>query len=93
MVMTCLFYAGVPVLLPLAYLNLLSRYLTNRSLLQNNSTRINGLGQEFASFTKTIIPLILIFCPLVGEWMLVGNSDLYPKALKMSFPYFKGLVM
>jgi hypothetical protein len=93
MVLCCLFCAGVPVLVPLALLNLFSRYITNRSLLQCNSTRIDGLGEEFVSFTRSIIPLIIIICPLVGEWMLVGNSDLYPSALSMTFPYFQGLLM
>jgi hypothetical protein len=93
MAMCGLFCAGVPVLVPLAYINLLSRYITNRSLLQANSARINGLGEEFASFTRAILPLMLVVCPLVGEWMLVANSDIYPSALAMSFPYLGGLVM
>ena len=39
-VMAMIFGAGVPALIPLAFINLLSRYVTNRSLLQSNSSRI-----------------------------------------------------
>ena len=43
------------------------------------------------SLSITILPLMAIFFPLVGEWMLVANSSIYPNALNMTFPYFKGL--
>lgn len=40
-----LFYgAGVPVLIPIAFLSLLSKYIANRSLLQSVSSRIDGLS-------------------------------------------------
>lgn len=42
--MCCLFCAGIPALIPLGFINILSRYITNRSLLQNDSSRIEGLG-------------------------------------------------
>lgn len=93
MMLCCLFCSGVPALLPITFLNLLSRYIVNRSLLQSSSSRVDGLGEEFVSLTKHIFPVILVFCPIVGEWMLVGNSDIYPSALKMTFPYLQGLVM
>lgn len=38
--MAVLMGTGLPVLMPLAFLDLTSRYITNRSLLQHNSTRI-----------------------------------------------------
>ena len=44
------------------------------------------------SLSKAILPIMLIFFPLFGEWMLVANSSIYPKALPMTFPYFKGLI-
>jgi hypothetical protein len=40
-------YYGIPVLIPLAWINVLSRYITNRSLLQSNSRRVDGLGVVF----------------------------------------------
>jgi hypothetical protein len=39
-VMAMIFGTGIPALIPLAFINLLSRYVTNRSLLQSNSSRI-----------------------------------------------------
>ena len=38
--MTALFFVGMPVLLPLFWLNTFLRYSFNRSLLQSNSTKI-----------------------------------------------------
>lgn len=43
-IMTCMFWSGIPVLVPLAFLNIMTRYIINRSLLQNHSVRIAGLG-------------------------------------------------
>ena len=43
-IMACIFWAGIPVLVPLAFLNIMSRYIINRSLLQNYSVRIAGLS-------------------------------------------------
>lgn len=86
------FAAGVPALVPLAFINLLSRYIINRSLLQSNSSRIEGLGEDFMSITLVLIPILVIFSPLVGEWMLAANADIYPNQLPMAFPYFQGLI-
>lgn len=44
-IMAMLFCAGIPATLPLATLNILSRYITNRSLLQSYSSKIDGLGE------------------------------------------------
>ena len=44
------------------------------------------------SLTLTLLPVMLIFFPVLGEWMLVTNSSIYPSALSMTFPYFTGLV-
>lgn len=44
LVMCSMFSAGIPALIPLGFINLFTRYVTNRSLLQNNSTRVEGLG-------------------------------------------------
>ena len=95
--MIFLFSAGIPVLIPLGFLNILSRYLTNRSLLQNNSSKIEGLGEDFSAISHTLIPMIMIFCPLLGCWMLTGNSDIYnptqsPPILPTQFPFFNNIV-
>jgi hypothetical protein len=91
LVMCSLFCAGVPVLIPLGFVNIFSRYVTNRSLLQNNSSRIEGLGEEFSSLTLGFFPMLLMASPLIGEWMLVANSNIYPNQLPMNFPYFNNL--
>jgi TRAP-type C4-dicarboxylate transport system permease small subunit len=44
-IMAMLFCAGIPAMLPLAMLNIVSRYIVNRSLLQTYSTKIDGLGE------------------------------------------------
>ena len=45
MFMAFFFNGGIPVLIPLAFLNLCSKYIVNRSLLQSNSSRIAGLSE------------------------------------------------
>lgn len=42
--MVSLFCAGVPVLLPLGFASIFSRYTVNRILLQGHSCKIEGLG-------------------------------------------------
>lgn len=83
--MTCIFWAGIPVLVPLAFLNIMSRYIINRSLLQNHSVRIAGLGEEFNSFSLFVLPIILILLPPLAEWMIVANSYIYPSGLPINF--------
>lgn len=73
--------AGIPVLIPLALLNLLSRYFTNRLLLQKNSTRIHGLGIVFNEISFTFISITLIFSGVNSAWMLTANSSIYPNVL------------
>jgi hypothetical protein len=84
-IMTCIFWAGIPVLVPLAFLNIMSRYIINRSLLQNHSVRIAGLSEEFNSFSLFVLPAILILFPPLAEWMIVANSYIYPSGLPISF--------
>jgi hypothetical protein len=69
--MATLFCAGIPVIMPLAMINILSRYLTNRSLLQGHSAKIDGMGEDFASITLLLFPIILVLFPIFGEWMVV----------------------
>jgi len=40
-----MFYSsGIPVLVPLGFLSLFSKYIANRSLMQNVSSRVDGLS-------------------------------------------------
>jgi len=77
LLMVLLFFAGVPVLLPLGLLNIASRYLSNRSLLQKNSVRVDGLGEQFSSLSSTILTIVLILFPLLAEWMLIANYKIF----------------
>lgn len=88
--MVMMFMAGVPVLLPIGLVSIFSRYVANRMLLQGNSCKIEGLGEEFMSLSTTILPLMLIFFPLVGCWMLVASEYIYPDKLPMSIDILKG---
>ncbi len=71
--MVVFLYGGIPALIPLGFVNIFSRYISNRSLLQNNSSKIEGLEENFNSMTLTFLPIVLILSPLVAEWMITGN--------------------
>lgn len=94
LIMVCLLCTGIPVLLPLGFLNILSRYITNRSLLQNNSSRVDGLGADFSSFSLSVLTIILVLFPLFGEWMLTANNYIYPSiqpyGINLSLNWFDG---
>lgn len=95
--MIFLLSAGIPVLVPLGFLNLLSRYLTTRSLLQNNSSRIEGLGEDFSSLSFTLFAVILITCPMVSCWMLTANGYIYDSTgqnviLQMQLPILQNIL-
>ena len=66
--------SGVPSLIPLAFINLFIKYVTNRSLIQNNSSRIIGLGEAFNYAPMILIPFTLLVAPLFSQWMLSGND-------------------
>jgi len=53
-------------LIPLGFINVFSRYITSRSLLQHSSKRIEGLGQDFLSLSLGLMPFIIIICPLIS---------------------------
>lgn len=82
-VMALMFSSGIPILLALALLNLLSRYIANRSLLQHNSVRVEGLGEEFSSLSSLLLTIILIAFPLLNEWMLIANTKIASDAALM----------
>ena len=89
--MCALFWAGVPVLVPIGFVSVFSRYVVNRILIQGSSSKIEGLGDEFMNFSTTILPVILIVCPLIGEWMLVANAQIYDGSLPMALTLFNGI--
>jgi hypothetical protein len=73
--------AGIPALVPLALIDLFSRYLTNRSLLQHSSTRISGLGILFSDMSHTFITVTLALAGVNAGWMLTANGSIYPGVL------------
>lgn len=79
--MTLFLSSGVPVLLPLAWANLASRYITNRSLIQYSSTRVDGLGVSFNELPHTMLPVLLIIGCMNAGWMLTANPQIFPNAL------------
>jgi hypothetical protein len=79
--MTLFLSSGIPVLLPLAWGNLASRYITNRSLIQYSSTRVDGLGVAFNELSHTLLPVLLISGCVNACWMLTANSMVYPSSL------------
>ena len=87
LIMACLLHAGIPVVIPLAFLNILSRYITNRSLLQGHSSKIDGLSEDFSSMTLLIFPFMLVGFPLVACWMIVENAYIYPNGLPTTFHF------
>lgn len=76
---------GVPVAMPLAFIGLLSKYITYRSVLQKDSSKIDGLGQDFMAYPLSFLPLILMMGPLFGCWMLTANDALIPPSLTFGF--------
>lgn len=79
--MTLYLEAGIPALVPLALINLVSRYIINRSLLQRNSTRINGLGLVFNQISYVFMTITLISSAVNAAWMLTASSYIYPSVL------------
>ena len=79
-------------MVPLGFISIFSRYVVTRILIQSNSSRIDGVGDDFMSFSLTLLPLCLIISPMIGEWMLVANSQIYPDKLNMTFPVFTGIM-
>lgn len=61
-----LFSSGVPILVPLTFINIFSRYIKNRYMIQNHSSQIEGLGEDYNTLSISILPIILIICPLIG---------------------------
>ena len=91
-VFLCLFLcSGIPILLPLGFINLLSKYLSNRYLLQNHSSRIEGLSEKFNSFPLGMIPILLIVSCIVGCWMITAIDTIYPDALSIGFKFRVGM--
>lgn len=74
--MSIFYSTGIPILVPLAFVDLCSKYISNRSLLQNESSRIEGLSEGFNSLPLTLMPILVCLSCVVGAWMLTANEIL-----------------
>lgn len=45
---------------------------------------MEGLGEYFTSVTIIVMPILIILSLLNAEWMITGNSSLYPKGLDLA---------
>jgi hypothetical protein len=77
---------GVPAMIPLAFVSLLSRYITSRSIIQTLSSKIEGLGVDFMAYPMTFLPILIIFGSIFSCWMLTANSSLIPPSLTIQIP-------
>lgn len=77
---------GIPVLIPLAFLSLFSRYITSRSVIQTLSSKIQGLGVDFMAYPMTFLPIMIILGSVFSCWMLTGNNALIPPSLNVQIP-------
>lgn len=78
--------AGIPILLPLCLLSLISRYITAKALLLGYSSRIDGVTEDLNEISYILMPLASLFGCLMGIWMLTANSQIYPGVLPVSLP-------
>ncbi len=77
---------GMPVMMPLAFISLFSRYITSRSIIQTLSSKIEGLGVEFMSYPFTFFPIMIVTGSLFSCWMLTANESLRPPNLLINIP-------
>lgn len=81
-----LYSAGLPVMVVLGALNIISMYVSNKYLILRYSRRIEGLNEDFSSLSEGILPFSMLFSCLFGVWMLTASSYIYPSAMKVMIP-------
>ena len=70
----------------LAFLSLISRYITSRSVIQTLSSKIEGLGVDFMAYPLTFLPLLIILGSIFSAWMITANPELVPPSLNIQIP-------
>ena len=80
------FCGGMPILLPLCMLSLISRYITTKSLILGYSSLVDGVTEDLNEISYILLPLAPLFGCLIGLWMLTENTLIYPNVLKVSLP-------
>jgi len=85
--MSIFYNAGSPILILFASLNLFSKYFVSRSLLQGESSKIEGLSEAFNPLPLMFFPLLLILASVVGCWTLTANEVIFVFTdLKITIP-------
>ena len=77
---------GIPILMPLGALCIISRYITNKHMLIHHSKRIEGLTEDFNALSVVILPFAAVFGCFFGIWMLTGSTMIYPGKLNVQIP-------
>lgn len=69
-VFICLMYSGgMPAMIALGSINILSRYIINKYLIVNYSKRVEGLTESFSELSIGVLPWAIIISCFFGIWM------------------------
>lgn len=82
-----MYSAGLPVLVVLGAINIISRYISNKYLILRYSHRIEGLTEDFSSLSIGILPLGMLLSSLIGIWMFTANVYIYNTAMNVRIPF------
>lgn len=85
--MTLMYNAGVPILVPLCLVDLLSRYITYKGLVLGFSSRIQGMTDIINSISYYVLPFACLISCLVGTWMFTASSQFYPDKIAARIPF------
>lgn len=86
-VFMAMFYgAGIPVLIPIGFVVIFSRYITGKILMLRFSSRIEGLTEDFNELANGLLPFAPLLSGLLGIWMLTANEIVYPNGMTVSLP-------
>jgi hypothetical protein len=82
-----MYSAGLPVMIILGALNIISRYISNKYLILRYSKRIEGLTEDFSALSVGIIPFSILLSCLFGMWMFTASSYIYNTAMNVHIPF------
>jgi hypothetical protein len=85
--MALMYNAGMPVLIPLCFADLVSRYVTGKLLLLGFSSRIQGMTEVINSISYYLLPFASLFSCLLGMWMFTASSEFYPGKIAIRIPF------
>lgn len=83
-----LMYAGgLPVMVVLGAINIVSRYIANKYLILRYSKRIEGLTEDFSNLSIGILPIAMLISCLVAMWMFTASTYIYNTAMSVKIPF------